>query len=681
LTYQWRFNGATIPGATGTGLALTNVQPANAGNYVLVVSNATAVVTSSIASVSVLINQSTQVIYSEDFDSPSGNTNWNVFDGAANGISDYTLTWAYDYSAYFSAYNNAFIPPAPASVNGTTRGVRLTVNNNDGTAATAGVSLYPKNLNLSGAFAIKFDLWINYPGGAGGGTGSTEYPTFGLNHTGTRVNWDSSTVNPSDGVWFAVDGEGGDSGGKDYRAYEGSASGRPTLLSFAASGFSASGAVSANNTDPFFQSIFSSPAYETSGSPGKRWVQVEIDQDTNNVITWRLNGDLIAQRQNTSPFTNGTVMLGYMDVFSSIASPAADAFVLFDNLRVEVAAPPIAPAITSQPQNTSVYPAQDAAFTVAATGSAPLSFQWRFNGTNIPGATANVFTRAAVQAQDVGLYSVTISNSVGSVTSSNALLLLIDSPYLSAVSATPGDRGALISWHSVVPASSQVQFEASGVQINAALGNGGFSRASSLDPATVTNHVVLLAGLTPNTLYSFQVLSTADTNTYVSGVYQFKTLPQLSTTNIPPAWWQTFFFGGTNDPNADPDADGYSIAQEYILGSNPTNAASRLLLLGESGSNSLRITFWPLVEDRNYQLLFKPDVNGTIWQTSSVNPSSTVDGRGLFTLPLTNSNRGFYRLKVELGNNTTNGFALPASKSISSYASDPICGPNRAYVR
>src|SRR6476469_6488701 len=94
-------------------------------------------------------SSATQVIYSENFDSASGNTNWNVFDGAANGVSDYTVTWAYDYSTYFSTYNSAFIPSAPASVGGTTRGVRLTVNNNDAIGSTAGVSLYPKNLNLS----------------------------------------------------------------------------------------------------------------------------------------------------------------------------------------------------------------------------------------------------------------------------------------------------------------------------------------------------------------------------------------------------------------------------------------------------------------------------------------------------------------------------------------------------
>src|SRR5262249_35233660 len=143
------------------------------------------------------------------------------FDGSANGISDYSVTWAYDYSAYFSTFNGGYVPSAPNSTNGSTRGVRLAVNNNDGIAATAGVSLYPKSLILTGAYTMKFDMWINYPGGPGGGTGSTEFSTFGINHAGTRVNWDASTANPSDGLWFALDGEGGDSGGKDYRAYEG----------------------------------------------------------------------------------------------------------------------------------------------------------------------------------------------------------------------------------------------------------------------------------------------------------------------------------------------------------------------------------------------------------------------------------------------------------------------------
>lgn len=686
LSYQWRFNGTNIPGATATNLMLTNVQPANAGIYALVVSNSTIAITSSVASVSVLMDQPMQTVFSETFDSPSASTNWNVFDGSGNSISDYTVTWAYDYSSYFSTYNGINIPPAPATTNGTTKGVRLTVNNNDATGATAGVSLYPKNAGFSNTFTLKFDMWINYPGGPGGSgsTGSTEYSTFGINHTGTRVNWDSSTVNPSDGLWFAVDGEGGDSAAKDYRAYEGSASARPTLLTFAASGFSVSGAASANNTDPYFQNHFPSPQYETAGSPGKHWVQVEVSQDTNNIITWRMNGNLIAQRVNTSPFTNGTVMIGYTDTFSSIASPAADAFVLFDNVRVEVPAPAVVPAITAQPQNVSVYPYQDATFTVAATGTGPLSYQWRFNGTNIAGATSNSFTRVSVQAQDVGYYSVLISNTAGSITSSNALLLLLDSPYLSAVQATPGDRAALISWKSTLPAAGQAQFQPADVVLPSAAASSsgaGFNQTSYLDSALTTNHVILLTGLMPDTRYSYQVLSAAGTNTYISGVYQFTTLSQLPPGQNPPAWWLNFFFGNTNNPNSDPDHDGYASTQEYTLGTNPTNAASTLSLTADIMTNALHVTFWPLLSDRSYQLLFRTNITDLAAQTLAAVPTTTPDGHGVFSLALTNSLRGFYRLQVQLTTNSQPNTPIPIAKRFSPYASDPICGPNRAYVR
>jgi hypothetical protein len=61
-------------------------------------------------------------------------------------------------------------------------------------------------------------------------------------------------------------------------------------------------------------------------------------------------------------------------------------------------------------------------FTVSAGGTAPLSYQWRFNGTNIPGANLSSYTRMNLQPSDSGNYSVQVTNVAGTITSSNALL-------------------------------------------------------------------------------------------------------------------------------------------------------------------------------------------------------------------------------------------------------------------
>ncbi len=86
------------------------------------------------------------------------------------------------------------------------------------------------------------------------------------------------------------------------------------------------------------------------------------------------------------------------------------------------------PVIASQPQNRTNAVGADASFSVVATGDALLTFQWKFNGTNISGATANIYTRTNAQLSDAGTYSVTITNSAGSVTSATATLTVSTPP-------------------------------------------------------------------------------------------------------------------------------------------------------------------------------------------------------------------------------------------------------------
>lgn len=326
LSYRWQYYGTNLPARTNSSLVLSNVPAAGAGPYAVVASNAAGSVTSRVAVLRVSAG-SRPVLLADDFDSDSS-SNWSIFWGSTNGLPDYTVEWAYDYGATPYTFNGvtALIPPAPNSPDDSTRAVKLTVNKNDSVGAIAAVNIYPKNLVLTGNFALKFDLWINYPGNASGAgaSGSTQHAIFGINHRGTNVNWAAPAAPASDGLWFAVDGEGGET--RDYRAYRGHPTG--TQIDMTAT------LTASNNTATIYQSLFPAGRFETSGAPGKNWVEVEIQQ-TNNVIAWILDGVLVAQRVNTSEFTQGTVMLGLMDTFNSIASPARDSFVLFDNMRLE----------------------------------------------------------------------------------------------------------------------------------------------------------------------------------------------------------------------------------------------------------------------------------------------------------------------------------------------------------
>ena len=81
-----------------------------------------------------------------------------------------------------------------------------------------------------------------------------------------------------------------------------------------------------------------------------------------------------------------------------------------------------APAITAQPQSVVVHAQNPASFSVTASGTIPLSYQWSFNGTNISGATLSSLTISNVVQTNLGTYAVLITNGVGSVTSSNAML-------------------------------------------------------------------------------------------------------------------------------------------------------------------------------------------------------------------------------------------------------------------
>jgi len=91
--------------------------------------------------------------------------------------------------------------------------------------------------------------------------------------------------------------------------------------------------------------------------------------------------------------------------------------------------PVTAPSIVTQPLSQTATAEQTARFSVTASGSAPLSYQWRKNGTAINGATSASYTTPATTSSDNGAqFTVVVSNSVGTVTSNAAILTVTPPP-------------------------------------------------------------------------------------------------------------------------------------------------------------------------------------------------------------------------------------------------------------
>ena len=98
----------------------------------------------------------------------------------------------------------------------------------------------------------------------------------------------------------------------------------------------------------------------------------------------------------------------------------------------------IAPSITNQPAGQAIALGGAATFEVGATGTAPLMYQWQFNGAALTGQTASSLVLANLGPNAQGPYSVIVSNSVGQVVSQPAVLTVLVPPASYVAYTAPG---------------------------------------------------------------------------------------------------------------------------------------------------------------------------------------------------------------------------------------------------
>jgi hypothetical protein len=144
------------------------------------------------------------------------------------------------------------------------------------------------------------------------------------------------------------------------------------------------------------------------------------------------------------------------------------------------------PSITTQPANQTVSVGQTATFSVTATGTAPLSYQWQKNQVNIAGATSASFTTPATTSADNGTsFRVIVTNPISSVTS-NAATLTVNAGGGPSITTQPANQtvsvGQTATFSVTASGAAPLSYQWQKNQVNIA----GATSASYTTPATTS---------------------------------------------------------------------------------------------------------------------------------------------------------------------------------------------------
>src|SRR5438874_1963602 len=176
------------------------------------------------------------------------------------------------------------------------------------------------------------------------------------------------------------------------------------------------------NSAPVAPTITTQPASQTVSAGQTATFTVTAAGTAPLSYQWQMNGTAIGAATAASYTTPATTAADNGNQFTVVVSNAAGS-VTSNAAALTVNAALVAPTITTQPAIETVSVGQTATFTVTATGTAPLSYQWQKNGTAIGAATTARYTTPATTAADSGArFTVVVSNAVGSVTSAAASL-------------------------------------------------------------------------------------------------------------------------------------------------------------------------------------------------------------------------------------------------------------------
>jgi hypothetical protein len=447
FSFQWRFNGTDIAGATSSALALTQVSPAMAGAYTVRVSNPAGSVLSAEALLEVVhVNrppqahpQSVSVPYNGSLgitlagsDPENSPLTFAVATAPGHGTlsgnpPQLTYTAAPNYSGvdtftFVANDGQTDSPPATVSITVLEDNSRLLVDIDFG-AGNATTENGPAAVGHS-----PDDLWNFYTRDGANGEWLTFGFLSGLKTVEGALTSAGLTVANAPGAW------GNGSADAMYNSYlypfdGGAVTVALTNLDAGVYNFYIYG------FDSHYELLVNELSYGAKSLPAGPFV---------NPVVWQEGVQYVLFK---------AVHVAASDKVTIAVRPGPGGYATISGLQLQqVDAPPASlPVITQQPASQLVMEGADVTFAVGVSGTSPFKYQWQFKGDDIPGATAPIYVVKAAAAANAGVYAVQVSNPAGSVRSEDGLLTVTpvnDAPTANAqgiVLAQNASRGIVLT--------------------------------------------------------------------------------------------------------------------------------------------------------------------------------------------------------------------------------------------
>ncbi|HXJ59478.1 MAG TPA: immunoglobulin domain-containing protein, partial [Verrucomicrobiae bacterium] len=264
--------------------------------------------------------------------------------------------------------------------------------------------------------------------------------------------------------------------------------------------------------------------------------------------------------------------------------------------------------IVQQPQNINVVPGATAGFTVLAASSSALTYQWRFNDVDIPGATNSTLTITNAQEANSGGYYVMVWDAISSVRSQVAnlgIIIPLSFVQLPLSQSVPEGGSVTLSAEvrgSPVPFGFEWRRLATVVASNTSYSPKAFFTLTNLQLSNSSSYRLIVR----NAANSVGIASVP--------IAQITVVPDFDHDGLPDLYEQSIGLNTNNAADAftDLDHDGVSNYQEYLAGTDPLDPLS-YLRVDEEIENSLTTILFPAGSNRTYTVEYTDDLSLGTW--------------------------------------------------------------------